>query len=136
MTGKCGIFGQGVKIHDLLLFSLLLCLLFVIGQDLGAPDREEEVDYLLALEEYGDLPGDTSLPLWELSLGQELSVDGKWKISYLGASGGLYYFACRGYLTPSGFLLSGAKYLSENQPITVTVEELSFRGKIMLLSKI
>ena len=137
MTESYGVFKKRYRTyHDLLLFSLLLCLLFVIGHHIGAPDRQEQISFLLSMSEYGNLREDDAYPPSALREGQVLAVDGKWEITYIGCSGGLYQFFCRGYLTPSGFLLSGAKYLSENQPITVTAKELCFRGKIMRLSKI
>ena len=122
---------------DLCLLASLLAISLCVGLGLGKIGKDDTVYFKLTLEDgYTESRNGYITPLYELSYGQSVLVDGKYEMTFLGQLNGYYIFNCCGFESEKGFLLDGGKFLSRNQPITAHSEELIFKGRIINLEEI
>ncbi len=64
----------------------------------------------------------------------DILVDGKYGCTLMSFDENEIIFFCDGFLSEAGFLLSGAKYLSKNQPIKAFSGTCYFEGRIIFIS--
>ena len=107
---------------DILCIVVLLLFFFSIGLHVGKPkenDSLSEVIVTLTLVKSKIAPTDS-----------ELLIDGKYPCSLLYVDEDTAQFACTGKQRESGFLTSGAKHLSKNQPIELVGKNSYVYGRI------
>lgn len=63
-------------------------------------------------------------------------IDGKYEASVLEFSDEKIVILCKGYYSDAGYMLSGAKYISENQPIRANQNWGYFDGRIYEISNL
>ena len=105
-----------------ILFSLL-SLFFVIGCHLGKNnDRYTACEFTLTVipEKMHGTPTED----------MQAMIDGKYECTVLEYRAERIVLLCKGYHSEAGYLLSGAKYISLNQPIKASQSWGYFDGKI------
>ena len=104
----------------------LICLLFTIGFHIGKEKEKQVPGHVLinvSVERFKD----------ERNL-NNVMIDGKYECQIVSFDGKSLKLICRGEYTEAGFLASGAKYLSKNQPIEI-VGDSYFFGRITSIDK-
>lgn len=109
---------------DVLTLFAVLCLFFTVGFHLG---REKET----AVSERAEV----TVTIYRSKIPDEISetelkIDGKYECELLDVSDGELTLALFGSYAEGGFLTSGAKYLSKNQPLEVIGTNTYFYGRI------
>ncbi|MBE6536426.1 MAG: hypothetical protein E7673_00580 [Ruminococcaceae bacterium] len=97
-------------------------MLFSIGWHIGKPRKNDvevsaEITVTLVKAKYNESD-------------KELLIDGKYGCDVIYLSDGEMIICCSGKYREAGFLTSGAKYLSNNQPIEIKGESSYFYGRI------
>ena len=110
---------------DLITIAAALSLFFTIGFHIG---RDEEPPELLRAE--------VTLKLYKSKIPEnitktELKIDGKYDCELLSLDGEAMRIALYGSYQDAGFLTSGAKYLSENQPLEIIGKNTYLYGRIL-----
>ena len=113
-----------IYFFDLFALFAVLCLCFTVGFHLGseketAVSARAEVRVTLYRSKIPDEISET-----------ELKIDGKYECELLDVSDGELTLAIFGSYSEGGFLTSGAKYLSKNQPLEVLGTNAYFYGRI------
>lgn len=107
---------------DRLLLSTLLLTLFAIGIHIGNGGEEEKTiyaDITVDIKNSKVFEDDTAL-----------LIDGKYECETVKLDSSTLHLVCRGKYKEAGFLTSGAKYLSENQPIELRGKRTYIFGRI------
>lgn len=110
---------------DLITLAAALCVCFAIGFHIG---RDEEAAVPVCVE--------VTLKLYKSKIPDsisdtELKIDGKYDCELLSLDGEAMSIALYGSYQDAGFLISGAKYLSENQPLEIIGKNTYFYGRIL-----
>ena len=112
-----------ISFFDAFIIFSLLSLFFVIGCHLGKNnDRYAACEFILTVipeKTYGT-PNEDMKAL----------IDGKYECTVLEYRADKIVLLCSGYYSDAGYLLSGAKYISLNQPIKASQPWGYFDGKI------
>lgn len=107
---------------DVFCFFTSLALLFTVGYHLGLGKEENE-----------PLEVTVTLRLEKSKSSDSLSgalIDGKYYCEIISLDNSMLSFKCLGEYREAGFLTSGAKYLSKNQPIEIIGNGNYFFGRI------
>ena len=107
-------------------FITVLLLLFTVGYQIGReriPEERISVIVRIGAEKISGEPLPSSSGF----------VDEKYEVQLMSREDRDVYILCEGSLTEAGFLLSGAKYLSANQPINLYGENFGVEGRIISL---
>ncbi len=115
---------RGARFFDLFTLFAALSLCFTVGFHVGrdketAVSERAEVTVALYRAKIPDGIADT-----------ELKIDGKYECKLLELTEGELTLALFGSHAEGGFLTSGAKYLSKNQPLEVIGTDAYFYGRI------
>lgn len=111
-----------MRFFDTLCLFAILLLLFSIGFHIGEGEAESEASTALV-----------SVRLEKMKLGEsteELLVDGKYKCDMVSLENGILTIRCELKRLEAGFLFSGAKYISKNQPLEILGGGSYFFGRI------
>ena len=118
------------KLHffDTVCLLALLLLLFSIGVHAGKDKRDNSVISVsvtvkLTKSKFSDSR-------------DRVSIDGKYPCDVVYVDGNTISFVCSGKAREAGFLTSGAKYLSKNQPLELVGKESYFYGRILNIEPI
>lgn len=112
---------------DAFVLFFLIAAVFALGIHAGK-DRDDEgtVEFYAAVRVEKAKGSPTE--------GEICHIDGRYPITALATEGSITVFACEGFSSEAGFLLGGAKYLSENQPVKIIFEDGFSEGRIVSLS--
>ena len=107
---------------DTLCLFAVLSLLFSVGFHIGEGEKKIEEGTALV-----------SVRLEKMKLGEsteELLVDGKYECDTVSLENGILTLRCKVKRLEAGFLFSGAKYISKNQPLEIVGGGSYFFGRI------
>ena len=116
---------KGLIFFDKVALLFILAAFFTVGIHLGGGRRSEEksrAEITVAVEKIKGIPSG------------EILIDGKYGCTLVSYSEKEIIFSCEGLFSEAGFLLSGAKYVSKNQPIKVFSQNSYFEGRIIFIS--
>lgn len=119
--------GKKINLFDLLCLFGVLSLLFTVGFHVGLGKRETKTESVLI-----------SLGLQKEKLldpEARVMIDGKYECDIIACADGTLTVECSGEYREPGFLLSGAKYLSKNQPLEIVGGGNYFYGRILEITK-
>lgn len=117
-----------INSYDVLFIFFFLALLFTLGYHSVANNstpEKETVNITVAIEKLKGFP----------QSGELCYADNRHQMTVLYVDGNLLHLVCKGNFYEAGFLLEGAKYLSENQPLKLYGEWGGVEGRILVLSK-
>ena len=146
---------KNMRFFDTVLLLTLILLFFTVGFHLGKDNEQLEVKQAyvtLRLEKsklsevpltegenqgdsdpeasfYGTAEGDIDIS----SL--KIKIDGKYDCRIVDLREDTLTVCCEGIYTEAGFLTSGAKYLSKNQPLEILGSGAYFYGRIIEIKK-
>lgn len=113
---------------DILVSIFVFAMVFTIGCHIGNGNKEikkETVTANVSLEKIIGKPKE----------GEVCFVDERYPVTAKEINDRVIVFQCSGNLTEAGFLLDGAKYLSENQPVRIFFESGFCEGRITALGE-
>ena len=111
-----------VRFFDTLCLFAILSLLFSVGFHIGKNEEDTARGTVLV-----------SVSLQKMKLGDsidELLVDGRYECETVSLENNVLTIRCEGMKTDAGFLFSGAKYISKNQPLEILGGGSYFYGRI------
>lgn len=111
------------NIFDKIIFLTLLSMLFTIGYHIGSvkdTSIKQNAEITLKLDKLKGAPKENEL----------IMIDGKYECFALSFEEDEINLLCQGYYTEAGFLFSGCKYLSKNQPIKASFPSGYLEGRI------
>lgn len=112
---------------DTLYLLSLLAALFSVGYRIGSPQSDYlPIEFTVSVH--------TEKLSGNVSIDQTVFIDGKYEAYILARTESEITLLCQGYYSEAGYLLSGAKYLSENQPLKASAPSVYIEGRISLLS--
>lgn len=103
--------------------AALLSLLFTVGFHIGADKSQSEkikFEIVISPEKISGEPSDNAITL----------IDGKYECTVKEFRADKIVILCEGYCYDAGYLLSGAKYVSLNQPIKASQPWGYYDGRI------
>ena len=115
-----------LRSFDTVCLLALFSLLFSIGFHIGGGEKEHPNGTALV-----------SLALEKTKIGESidnLRVDGRHECETVSLDNDILTLRCKGKLTDAGFLFSGAKYISKNQPLEILGDGSYFYGRIISLT--
>lgn len=113
---------------DILVSVFIFAMVFTIGCHIGNGKQEIKKETVIAnvsLEKIVGSPNE----------GEVCFVDERYPVTVEEIKGKFIVFQCPGRVTDAGFLLDGAKYLSENQPVRIFFESGFCEGRIIALGE-
>ena len=109
--------------------EFILCALFSIGYHVGkdrSVDFKENALITVKLEKIKRTPEENDMVL----------IDGKYECRLVSIENGELSLLCEGYFNEAGFLFSGCKYISKNQPLKALEEWGYFEGRVSEIEKV
>ena len=113
---------------DVLVAFFLLAMLFTVGFHAAKGEDEVKRETLTASIYLEKIVG-TPKPQ------ETCYMDERYPLTATEINDTVISFSCSGSITEAGFLLDGAKYLSENQPVRIFFESGFCEGRILTLGE-
>lgn len=111
-----------INLFDAVTLLSIFAMLFSVGLHLGKPKRSEKT-----------LSAEITVNVVKIKLSEideDFFIDGKYGCELIGIEGNTLRLLCSGKQREAGFLMSGAKYLSKNQPIEIKSDSSYIYGRI------
>lgn len=114
---------------DIFVVFFIFALLFTVGFHIGK-DEDSAVKGSL----YAGVC--TKKTVGEPYVGEVCYIDERYPVTAFSVQDGIIVFSCEGDMLEAGFLLDGAKYISENQPVRIFWESGFCEGRIISLGEL
>ena len=116
-----------VRFFDLFCIFTALMLLFTVGFHIGFKEDDDALwEAIISIRIEKSKLSDIS---------DEVMIDGRYDCEIISLDDGILTLRCEGKYSEAGFLASGAKYLSENQPLEIIGGANYFFGRIASIDK-
>ena len=116
---------KDITFFDKFILFFIAAACFAVGLHIGE-NKADEKEYYARLTVNIEKMSGTPIA--------DVLVDGKYDCSLVSFGNGEVVLSCEGFLSEAGFLLSGAKYISKNQPIKAFSGSCYFEGRIISIS--